>query len=122
MTGSSIPSFAVSRFSFQRGGITQIPQKLTPARPARRAEDWLRRTPIGLGSCLFQKRPAATRKRRQRFSAAPGHLQKWPPTLLAERSASLYLAIPNAPVRQRGGWPLRGKQPTLSWSHGSIWD
>src|SRR5258708_40236453 len=66
-----------SRFSFQRGGITLIPQKSTPARPARRVEGWLRRRLVEKDSCLFQRRPAAALRRRRQLSVARGYLPKW---------------------------------------------
>src|SRR5947207_1112721 len=52
-----------------------------------------------MGSCLFRRRLAATRKRRQRLSVDPGHRPKWPPTRLAGRPASLCRAIPNVGAR-----------------------
>src|SRR6267143_5688773 len=65
------------RGEIDRGAsLTPPPQRSLPARPGCRAGGLQLRTPSGKGSCLFRRRPAATPKRRQRLSAARGHLRR----------------------------------------------
>src|SRR5262249_15129788 len=106
--------------SLEEASIRRRRRRSIPAQPVRRAEGLRRRTPVGLGSCLFRTRPAATPKRRRQLSDARGRLPPWPPTRRVARSALLCRVFPSAAARQRARSAPQGEPPGAPLAHRAL--